>query len=53
MRDQGEPCWTGNSYLPQVWAEWGEAAGGLEDAVFWRRLLERAVESDVPFGWFI
>ncbi len=48
-------------YLPQVWAEDGERrreAGVPEDAVFRTKgqlaqvMLERAVESDVPFGWF-
>ena len=47
-------------YLPQVWAEDGERrreAGVPRDAVFRtkpqlaRRMLERAVESGVPFGW--
>ena len=48
-------------YLPRVWAEDGERrreAGVPEDAVFRTKgqlaqvMLERAVESDVPFGWF-
>ena len=48
-------------YLPQVWAEDWERrreAGVPEDTVFRtkgqlaRLMLERAVESGVPFGWF-
>ncbi len=47
-------------YLPQVWVEDWERrreAGVPEDAVFWTKprlaqlMLERAVESGVPFGW--
>ena len=44
-------------YLPQVWAEDREA-GRPEDTVFRtkgqlaRLMLERAVDSGVPFGWF-
>ena len=48
-------------YLPQVWAqdrERGREAGVPEDAVFRTKpqlaqlMLERAVESGVPFSWF-
>ncbi len=47
-------------YLPQVWAgdrERLQEAGVLEDVSFQtkaqlaRRMLERAVESEVPFSW--
>ena len=48
-------------YLPQVWAqdrEWRREAGVPEDAVFRTKpqlaqlMLERALESGVPFSWF-
>ena len=48
-------------YLPQVWAQDRERrreAGVPEDAVFWTKpqlaqlMLERAVDSGVPFSWF-
>ena len=48
-------------YLPQVWAddrEWRREAGVPEDAVFWTKpqlaqlMLERVLESGVPFAWF-
>ena len=48
-------------YLPQVWADDRERrreAGAPEDVAFRtkgqlaRRMLERAVESEVPFAWF-
>ena len=48
-------------YLPQVWAEDWERrreAGVPEDTVFRTKgqlaqvMLERAVDSDIPFGWF-
>ena len=47
-------------YLPQVWAEdreRREEAGVSEEVSFWtkrqlaQRMLERALESGVPFGW--
>ena len=59
---RGGPCWTGEVYLPRVWAddqERREEAGVPEDVGFRtkpqlaRGMLERAVESGVPFSWVV
>ena len=51
------PCWTGNCTCPKYGRRTGNGAGVPEGVAFQtkaqlaRRMLERAVESGVPFGW--